>query len=168
MEPTIVEKPQMFLVGFSFFGDPFKLSGGWTEENEIGRLWKRFEAYLAQQRARIKHVVADQVAYEVHIQHQETERTGEFEVFVGFEVAQLEDMPVELSAKILPPTTYAIFTLSGPAISSDWSKMIAEWMSQAGYASPYPYGFQQYDERFKGVDRMDESVLDVYVPVVKK
>jgi AraC family transcriptional regulator len=168
MEPTIVEKPQMLLVGLSFFGDPFKLSGGWTEENEIGRLWKRFEAYLAQQRARIKHVITDQVAYEVHIQHQETERTGEFEVFVGLEVTQLENVPVELSVKILPPVTYAVFTLSGQAIASDWSKMIAEWMPQAGYASPYPYGIQRYDERFKGVDHMDESVLDVYVPVVKK
>ena len=44
MEPTMIEKRQMMLLGFSFFGDPFKISGGWTEENEIGRLWKRFMA----------------------------------------------------------------------------------------------------------------------------
>ena len=49
MEPQIVEKPQMMLLGLSFFGDPFSLSAGWTEENEIGRLWKRFMAYLAEQ-----------------------------------------------------------------------------------------------------------------------
>jgi len=50
MEPTMIEKRQMILLGFSFFGDPFKISGGWTEENEIGRLWKRFMAYLSKHR----------------------------------------------------------------------------------------------------------------------
>ena len=42
MEPRIVESERIILVGFSFFGDPFALSAGWTEENEIGRLWQRF------------------------------------------------------------------------------------------------------------------------------
>ncbi len=46
VEPRLVDKDQIILVGFSFFGDPFKFSGGWSEENEIGRLWKRFMAYL--------------------------------------------------------------------------------------------------------------------------
>ena len=85
MEPTIVETGQMLLVGFSFFGNPFQLSGGWTEENEIGRTWKRLMAYLEQHRPAIKHVVTDTVAYEVHVYQEETEQTGEFEVFVGFD-----------------------------------------------------------------------------------
>jgi predicted transcriptional regulator YdeE len=168
MEPTMIEKHQMMLVGLSFFGDPFAISGGWTEENEIGRLWKRFMAYLAEHRHRIKHVRAD-VAYEVHIEHEESALTGEFEVFVGLEVEKLEDVPVELSVKILPPTTYAVFTLQGEQITSDWSKMIyAEWMPGSGYQSAYGYGFQRYDERFKGVEHIDESVIDVYVPVEKR
>jgi predicted transcriptional regulator YdeE len=37
MEPVIIEKDQMALLGFSFYGDPFRPSAGWTEENEIGR-----------------------------------------------------------------------------------------------------------------------------------
>ena len=32
------EKDQIILLGFSFFGDPFSISGEWTEDNEIGRL----------------------------------------------------------------------------------------------------------------------------------
>jgi AraC family transcriptional regulator len=165
MEPTIIEQRQMMLLGFSFFGDPFKISGGWTEENEIGRLWKRFMAYFVQHRPRIKHVVTDEVMYEVHIEHEETAQTGEFEVFVGLEVEELEDVPVEMTLKILPPTTYAVFTLVGEQITSDWNMMIHEWMSRSGYQSAHPYGFQRYDERFKGVEHIDESILDVYVPV---
>jgi predicted transcriptional regulator YdeE len=93
MEPQIVAKPQMMLLGLSFFGDPFSLSAGWTEENEIGRLWKRFMAYLAERGQQIRHVVSNAVTYKVHIYHEETPQTGEFEVFVGMEVARLEGMP---------------------------------------------------------------------------
>jgi len=165
MEPTMIEKPQMMLLGLGFFGDPFKLSGGWTEENEIGRLWKRFMAYLAQHRQHIQHITTDAVAYEVHVEHEETALTGEHEVFVGLEVDKLQDVPVELSVKVLPPTTYAVFTLEGEQITSDWHKMIYEWMSRSGYQSAHAYSVQRYDERFKDVQHIDESVLEVYVPV---
>ena len=140
MEPTIIEKRQMMLLGFSFFGDPFKISGGWTEENEIGRLWKRFMAYFAEHRHRIQHVVTDAVMYEVHIEHAETAQTGEYEVFVGLEVEKLEDVPVEMAVKILPPTTYAVFTLEGEQITSDWHMMIYE-DDQVGVRESLPLRF---------------------------
>lgn len=42
MDTKIVERKLTILAGISFYGDPFSQSGGWTEENEIGRLWSRF------------------------------------------------------------------------------------------------------------------------------
>jgi AraC family transcriptional regulator len=166
MEPTIVEKKQIVLVGFSFFGDPFATSSGWTEENEIGELWNRFVAYMAHHGDRIKHVKNPAVCYEVHIEHEETAAKGHFEVFVGVEVAQLEDVPVEMSVKMLPPTKYAVFTLKGKQITSDWPKMIYhEWIPGSGYQEAYPYMFQLYDQRFKGLKHLDASALDAYVPV---
>lgn len=168
MKPTMIEKRQMMLLGFSFFGDPFKISGGWTEENEIGRLWTRFMAYWDKHRQRIQHVKTDAVMYEVHIEHEETALTGEYEVFVGLEVEKLEDVPVEMAVKVLPPTTYAVFTLEGEQITSDWNMMMYEWMMESGYERAYPYGFQCYDERFKDVQHIDESILDVYVPVKRR
>jgi predicted transcriptional regulator YdeE len=166
MEPRIVEKQQMILVGLGFFGDPFRISGGWTEENEIGRLWQRFMAYLSVHPGQVQQARDEGVAYELHIEHEETPRTGEHEVFVGMEVAAIEDVPVELSVKVLPPATYAVFELHGEEITSDWQKMIStDWLPTSGYESDYNYGFQRYDERFKGVGQIDESVLEVYVPV---
>ena len=55
MQPTIIDKDQMVLLGFSFFGDPFEFSAGWTEENEIGQLWRRLMAYLEKHAGRIQH-----------------------------------------------------------------------------------------------------------------
>jgi predicted transcriptional regulator YdeE len=165
VEPQLIDKDQIILVGLSFFGDPVKFSGGWTEENEIGRLWKRFMAYLQEEGDHIRHVTAGGGFYELHVEQPEMERTGEYEVFVGLQVDRLEDVPVQLSIKILPATTYAVFTLIGQEIMSDWPKRIAEWLAQSGFRQAHRYGFQYYDERFKSLQQIDESVLDAYVPV---
>jgi predicted transcriptional regulator YdeE len=169
MEPVIVDRSRMILVGFGFFGDPFGISTAWSEENEIGRLWKRLMAYLSVKGERIPHVTSDRVMYEVHVQHPETAETGEVEVFVGLEVDELEKLPPELLAKILPPTTYAVFTLEGEQIVSDWPLLIYnEWLPTSDYQSAHPYSFQRYDERFQGMDRVEDSVLEVYVPVSQR
>jgi predicted transcriptional regulator YdeE len=166
MEPKIVELGPMTLVGFSFFGDPFQFSGDWSEENEIGRLWKRLMAYLAEDAAQIKQVKDERVAYELHITHQVTERTGEFEVFAGLEVEAPEEVPVVLSAKFLPAATYAQFTFEGEAITGDWPWLVGtEWLPRAGYEMTAGFSIQRYDERFKGMERIAESVLDVFIPV---
>jgi AraC family transcriptional regulator len=165
LEPTIIEQDELILVGLSFFGHPFQ-SGEWTEENEIGRLWDRFITYLRGYGDRLKHIRNNEACYEVHIQHEETASKGHFEVFVGLEVEKLEAVPVEMIVKILPPTKYAIFTLGGTEITGDWPRQIYhDWLPASGYQEAHNYNFQLYDQRFKGMDNLDESVIDVYVPV---
>ena len=165
MKPVFIENSGMTLVGLDFFGDPFRNSAGWTEENEIGRLWKRFMAYWREHPRFFSDAVND-VIFEVHIIHHETERTGEFEVFVGMEVHSLGSVPVELAVKMLPSTTYASFELEGNAIVGDWPRLIyTDWMPASGFESAFPFNLQRYDRRFRGMDRIDESIIDVWVPV---
>ncbi len=169
MEPVIIDRPRMILVGFGFFGDPFGISTAWSEENEIGRLWMRFMAYLSVSGERIRHLSGERVMYEVHVYHPETAETGEVEVFVGLEVEELDELSPELLAKILPPTCYAVFTLHGEEIVSDWPLLIYnEWLPASGYQNAHPYSFQRYDERFQGMDRVEDSVLEVYVPICQR
>lgn len=167
MQPIIVQKKEIILVGMSFYGDPFETSAGWTEENQIGRLWQRLMAYLSEYPDKIQHPVPVQASYEVHIYGSETMTKGLFEVFVGIQVEQLENVPVDLLVKILPETEYAVFTLQGEQISSDWHLDVNEWIAAAGYQRAHPFSFQYYDERFKGLDQISESQLDVYMPVKK-
>jgi predicted transcriptional regulator YdeE len=167
MEPEIVERDRIILVGFSFFGDPFSEHGGWTEENEVGRLWNRFLAYWVENRDRVKHLRDNDLAYEVHVGgYQETDAKGYYEVFVGMAVTELEDVPVQLLVKVLPPTQYAVFTLLGEQIVSDWPRMVyREWLPAVGRESAHDYLIELYDRRFKGLENLAESRLDVYVPV---
>lgn len=167
MEPVITKKSEIKLVGMSFFGDPFDASDAWTEENQIGRLWQRFMTYFHQNFADIKHIVEEKVLYEVHIYHPETVEKGHFEIFVGVEVEQLQDTPIELLVKVLPECDYAVFSLAGELIASDWEMEIEAWLAQSNYQRNYPFSYQYYDERFKGLENMAESVLDVYLPIEK-
>ncbi len=161
MEPKFIHKSKINLVGMSFYGDPFSKRGGWDGENEIGRLWARLMAYLETERPNPQPAAL----YEVHIYTPETPTKGFFEVFVGFEIAHIESIPLNLLAKTLPATEYGLFSFAGQAIVADWHLQIDEWIQTAGYQRTHPFSFQYYDHRFKGLDQLDGSILDVYLPV---
>lgn len=166
MQPTILQKPQTLLVGLSFYGDPFDVGSAWTEENQIGRTWQRLMRYLEGHPQAIHCRLASDVFYEVHIYGEETSSKGLFEVFVGAPVERLEAVPVDLLVKVLPATEYAVFTFQGEAIfGEDWLMSIDGWLKQAGYERSFLYSIQYYDERFKGLDQIADSTLDVYIPV---
>jgi AraC family transcriptional regulator len=169
MQPKIIESPGLILVGMDFFGDPCAMASPWSEENEIGKLWRRFEQFLDRKADTIQHKADPSVGFEVHIMTDETESTGHREVFVGFEVSKLEEVPLELVVKFLPPTKYAVFTFKGTEITSDWGKAIyQDWLPQSDFTSHYNYLIERYDERFKGLEgeELEESELDVLIPVV--
>ena len=166
MEPTIVERDQILLAGFSFFGDPFAASGGWTEENEIGRLWARFFAYLEQHSREIPPTAVRDTSYELHITHDETSEKGHYEVFVGIHCPTIEGLPPQLSVKVLPAGEYATATLRGPEITSDWAQRIyQEWLPEAGYGQVHDFMYELYDQRFKGLDQLEDSEVDIYIPI---
>ena len=169
MQPKILEPRQFMLAGMSFYGDPFDTHSGWDEDNQIGLLWKRLMAYF-QKNPDLAYLLSARNWYEVHIYSDETQTRGLFEVFVGVECApdQIATLPPQLLVKNLPETQYAVFTFQGEEISADWEKILSDWLTSSGYQSTGNYNFQFYDDRFKGLDHLAESVLDVYVPIKKK
>lgn len=173
-KPSIRKLNQLVLAGFNFFGDPFRSSSGWTEKNEIGRTWQRLMAYLHEPASALPPLKKG-CSYEMHILHPESLKTGEFEVFVGLELIENKQqdtvpvlhLPVEMCVKILPPSTYAVFELEGEEIKTDWQQFMQQWMVSAGYTQAHPFSFQRYDERFKGLDQIKESTIDVFIPVIR-
>lgn len=167
MEPQIVQKESILLAGFGFFGNPFEAKDPWSEENEIGKLWRRLMAFCCQKAADLPPALAHPEAfYEVHLTYPDTPVTGEFEVFAGVPVAQIEGLPVELVFKVLPPAQYAVFTLTGEQINSDWNQLIyRQWFPGTSYTPAHTYNFQYYDHRFKGMDKLADSTIDVYIPI---
>ncbi len=68
--------------------------------------------------------------------------------------------------KALPPVDYAVVTLAGEAIVSDWFyELENETLPSLGYCTAGAYMLQRYDQRFKGMQAPDQSEMDSLVPV---
>ena len=169
MEPKIIEMESLSLLGMNFYGDPFKNNNFWEEENEIGHLWNRFNNYLKNNQKDFKRRVKTDVSLEIFIPSDDFATHGVFEVFVGVIVDQLNIIPINCVAKKLPKCTYAVFTLKGNKINSDWqNKIFSEWLPQSDYELHYNFNIQYYDNRFKGMDQLAKSEIDIYLPILKK
>jgi predicted transcriptional regulator YdeE len=161
----IVDQPVKWLVGFNFFGDPFQSRAGWDAENEIGRLWQRFSRFCAEQPDLLPKGSLPGIGYEVHIHHLETIERGEFEVFTGYEIDIGLSIPIQMVLKFLPAVRYAVFTLSGEEITSDWDAQIEAWLKDNSWVSDYGFNYQRYDHRFRGMDHLEDSEVEVWVPL---
>jgi len=165
MKPSITNSRRIILVGMDFYGDPYQQADGWSAQNAIGQLWERFNNFYKDKKESIRHL-ASEAGYEVWIDFEGEEDPKNKYIFVGVEVEKLFSPPLELVARILPETRYAVFTLEGNEIKSDWpSKILSPWLTDAGLEQSYHYIIEYYDpQRFKGIDSGD-SQLDIYVPI---
>ena len=166
MEPKIIEKKEISLIGSVYYGNPFHSAKGWTTENEIGKTWKRFMQLCIKNEAFLKKfVIAPKIAYEVHIAPEAPEDKKEFYVFVGVEVKNLSEMPLEMFGKILPAAKYALFTFKWKQMISGGHYIYDEWLPKSGYKEAYPYQIQVYNEEsYKGVNS-EESEIEYWVPI---
>lgn len=158
---TVVDRPAQHLAGLGYYGDPIASHAGWTEENEIGRLWSRLTGYLAGPGSPFP---PPTVTYELHLRNEHSASTGEFEVFAGFEVPEGTVPPVDLSLKVIPAGRYAVVEVDGDEIVTDWPEVQA-WLAENGLVESDAFVLMRYDERFLGVDRIAESVMTVLIPV---
>lgn len=164
--PRLVQRPRLVLAGMSFHGNPFTSHAGWTEENEIGRLWSRLMAYLETAPEVFRRAA---VGYELHVGAAQSSVDGEFEVFTGFEMpggesGDLLGLPVELAVKVVPAGLYAEVDLRVDQMTAD-DPIMERWMRETGHRESGPFVLMGYDERYRGVDDPEQSVLTLWVPV---
>ncbi len=153
-----------------FYGDPFSLASAWDEDNEIGGLWKRFFSFLSEHPGTLRDRAGPgEAGYELHIHTTETPRTGRYEIFVGVETRSLDFVPVPCSAKVLPAADYAVVTARGAEIEGDWTgRLYSELIPGLGRRADESFCFEYYDSRFKGMDRLEESEVDFYFPLLPR
>jgi len=170
VDPKILERGKMNLVGMTYYGP---IGGeGWSEENQIGKLWQRFNKFCETKWVSIEDIVINpKLGYEVSIWNEdEFKETGGFCIFVGVEVDHLEEVPLELFGKVLPAGTYAYFTPKGKEITTWEDDFHKGWLIPSGYqlstVGNYSFQVQCYeDDRFKGADNLEESEIDIYIPI---
>lgn len=164
----ITGKISLKLVGCVYYGDPFHSNKEWSVKNEIGVLWNRFYRLYGQFEDLLRKWAVDDVAYELHLQPEDYQETGKFYVYVGIEVKNLDEMPIEMFCKALPPTKYAVFTFKGEDMFNGGEYIWNEWLPNSGYDEAYPYMVLAYHKnRYKGMEDPG-SEIDFLVPVKNK
>jgi len=155
LDPKIVEKGEILLVGMVSFG------------GDIGVLWDRF----APSENLVKHRILG-AGWELHVYPKgHTEGTPYF-IMVGVEVTEIEGVPDDMFVKPLPPGLYAVFPqrpgLGEPNHGYDaLNRGINAWLDAGPYKIARSFSLQLYDARFKGMDNPD-SELDLLIPIEPK
>ncbi len=169
MDHRIIEEKSFAFIGCVFYGDPFHAAKEWTIENEIGKLWQRFMklAFSRKNWRLIKKAANSTISYELHIEPEEYIETRNYYVFVGFEITDYPEVPLEMFLKTLPRIKYLTFTAKAIDLDSG-EYYFKNWLPQSKYEQAYPYVIQSYDaQRFKSLED-EESEIDWFIPIKQK
>ena len=166
MNPKIINKDELKLVGCVFYGNPFHSAKGWDIENEIGKLWQRFITVFEKFKPELESIVMNPtIAYEVHIDPVIAKEEKKWYIFVGVEVKKIDAIPLELFCVILPKTKYAIYTTKGNEFQNANDYLYNKWLPKSKFKESYSFQIQAYDsKRYFGMENM-ESEIDFYVPI---
>lgn len=163
MKYELIKMADLRLFGYIFYGDPFTTKPGWDGENEIGKTTVRFIEFLRKNDSEFD--MDGEFVYEVHVYNEHTKETGIFEVFAGAPAIG-DYKSYDLSAKYFIACDYVLFTLTGKEIMGDWWLTIdTEILPQLKLKRNHSFIIQRYDSRFKSIERIDESEMEVLIPV---
>lgn len=158
MSPTIIRLDRLNIVGMQTFGT--------AVNGDPAEMWD----VLRSNEIDIPNRVDPAVAYGVETYTQEMQNRGRWFYMAGVEVADLNEVPVQMCAKQLPANEYAVFEYKGaisPALGDLFQHIYKEWLPASEYLQAYPYDLERYDARFKG-PMDDTSVMEIMVPVILK
>jgi len=170
MDHEVVEKDEIKLVGLNYHGSITEDDVGFEERVED--MWRRLSEFCMTRWDEIEEkVVNPELSYEVQVwNEEEITQSGRMDVFVGVETEELKEVPLELVAKVIPSGKYISFKLKGEEIQGWEDYLLREWFPESDYwlrpVDDRLFHIQCFhEEKFKGIDNIEESELEVLVPV---
>jgi AraC family transcriptional regulator len=154
MEPQIVKKPAMTLVGLQLHG---KLEG-----MDIKSLWTGFGPRMAEIKGGDPNICYGAMDHY-------SEATGEFDYLSACEARSAAAAPAVPDGMVswnIPTQTYAVFPSTLPQIGERWTEAYQQWLPRSGYQRAVGPEFELYDEKFNPQD--PAAVLYICVPIVSK
>ncbi|MBP8081732.1 MAG: AraC family transcriptional regulator [Spirochaetes bacterium] len=157
VSPVIKELEEIRLVGISIFT---------RDKREIREVWEMF--MRSSEKICRRSIYSGKCSYPgfgLECYNEEFFESGKFFYMPAVQVDSFDDMPVEMSAKIIPPAKYAVFTHKGipSAISETITSAYEVWIPESGYKADRSYDFEFYDDRFKPDSK--DSEIDIFIPV---
>jgi AraC family transcriptional regulator len=149
MEPQIVTKPALTLVGMQAHG---KIEG-----MDLKALWNGFGPRMAEIKDGDPNVCYGAMDHY-------SEATGEFDYLAACEAKSAAALPAGMVSWSIPAQTYAVLPCTLPQIGEAWAKVYQQWLPTSGYRRAVGPEFELYDEKFNPQD--PTAVLYLCVPIV--
>jgi AraC family transcriptional regulator len=149
MEPQIVKKPAMTLVGLQLHG---KLEG-----MDLKSLWNEFGPRMVEIKGGDPNICYGAM-------DNYSEATGEFDYLAACEGKSATAMPAGMVSWNIPARMYAAFPCTLPQIGEAWMTAYQQWLPASGYQRAAGPELEVYDEKFDPQD--PASTLYLYVPIV--
>ncbi len=149
MEPQIMKKPAMTLVGVQVHG---KMEG-----MDLKTLWNSFGPRMAEIKGGDPNVCYGAM-------DNYSEATGEFDYLAACEAKGAGAVPAGMVSWTIPAQTYAVYPCTLPQIGEAWETVYQRWLPTSGYRRAAGPEFELYDEKFNPQD--PAAVLYLCVPIV--
>jgi len=150
MQPQFVTKPAFTVVGLLIHTQP--------KAQEIPALWDLFVPRMDE----VPYGAEPYVSYGL-IDHFKPE-LGQLDYMAGNAVAQVVDLPADMTRWDVPANTYAVFETTLATISDTFDYIYGAWLPTSGYQQVTGPYFERYGETFSP----DNPTLAIYIPVAKK
>ncbi|MBP8082955.1 MAG: AraC family transcriptional regulator [Spirochaetes bacterium] len=157
LSPVIKEIGEIKLAGISIFT---------KDKNEIKEAWRMFLKSVGKiHKSSDFSSTCSCPGFGLECYNEVFFESGKFFYMPSIQVNSFDDLPVEMSLKIIPPAKYAVFTHKGipSAISETITAAYEKWIPESGYKADRSYDFEFYDERFAPDSK--ESEIDIFIPV---
>jgi AraC family transcriptional regulator len=111
----------------------------------------------------------DNVGYGLEFYTDEFNSEKKWFYMAAMEMDNLNDIPITMTGKVIPPHTYCVFNCKGGVeeLGKVFRFAYDKWIPDSKYQVAGWFDFEYYDERFKG-DKNPETGIDVYIPVKEK
>lgn len=151
LDPIIISMGELYLAGMEMRG---------LHSDQIGELWKSFRKRAAEMDRRRDH----ESIYYALIELTGTEWEVSYTACV--EVSEAGRAPEGMVDKILPPTTYAVFSHKGTIarIQDTFQYIYSTWLPKSGEIRLNQPEFARYDQRYLG-PLHEDSEFDIYIPI---
>ncbi len=157
ISPAIKEIGEIKLAGISILT---------KDKNEIKEAWRIFLKSVGKIRnSSFFSEACSNPGFGLECYNDDFFESGKFFYMPSVQVDSFDDLPVEMSLKIIPPAKYAVFTHKGipSTISETITAAYDKWIPESGYKVDRSYDFEYYDDRFK--PDSNESEIDIYIPI---
>lgn len=159
MEPKIVSMPGFTVAGMAVRTTNEAEKSG---DGKIPQLWKTYGEERIWET--IPHQIGSEYTYGVYSDY-ENGADGLYNMMVGVEVNDLEQLPDHLTGSAIPAASYAVFTSNvGPLsqIVPELWQHIWQWFAASSVKRSFTYDFERYDARSANPG---QAQMEIYIAI---